>query len=1216
MSTTNTWESSLTPTEVTTYKQLFKAAALTQPNMVTGLEAVQFFARSELPNTVLSEIWETADEQNLGYLTPDTFAVALKLIACAQNHIKPKSPLLSTPTPLPRIKGIQLTPESDHALITPAERMKYQSIYKAQHPTDFGIQAEAAKNLFLKSKLPNDQLAQIWNLADIRRCGYLNESEFIIAMHYIAKLMDKSMIELPAVLPQSVYLSALGQQSVSSPSSQRAGSMSSTISNVDLLVSSQDKARYESYFNKLDRQGRGIIQRPDAFEFFKRSKLPDTELVHIWNMVDKDGKQTLNSTQFAAAMHLIHSKLSGQSIMSPTISPPVMTASPQMISQAIPVKEEEDLLGEDNQELAEETNKVNLLQNQIETTKKATRDLQAQRSRIEQSLSALKEKNTDLRHQQEELQSKNESESMQLQQLKETLSHESPTWERVKAEFESAEKDLELLKKQKDEVQNELKQGQNENERLRRSVHNIQMETLRFTKQLDELQEKHKRKQERAAAKKAALEKAEAERIAAEQKRKREEEERQRIEKQEEEERQRAERERQEEEERQRVEKQKEEERQRIEKQKEEERQREEKKRQSQSGPEEDGGHMEKERQMTDERRPSQEQGLSRSDHEKEPEIVGQTEEIARPVSESIKDDIPHEQPSTKSELTQDQTELENSLPQGSKGEEITENSISNLEQIVPDKDNKEQEIQQAQLAQYTDKSKPKENEEIKDAAKDDATDRITPIEAEAAIIAPERNEQDDKEEQMTHDRDEPIIKPHNEDNETGKTLGMNPFKESGISQDSNVSVGHTRQPDYLADTEGEATDSADDFYDAVENGDSNLIKSALTSRKQDTRTSSADESEFVMIDHPDNNGPSVRSKEMTKRPEALESTKSSELLGRIERKEGEKRSKNKEEEEEPVMISSLSESDGSDTNARTVAPFEQLNQTNDIMKQSSSKANQSPESSMFDVTKYDQTVSTAPLIDSNEFDSIFGNKQNGPNSNHDNFDDSFLKGDTVRDNLNENDNHPTSLASDKLNTQLPMLEDIPETKENAPEQTKSDIDLSQVHEHAGFLHNNSTETNPGEHGRGWDETPPKETVPEIDNSNKKKKKKGIMKWAKTLGGFDGENKKKKKKKADKEAQQQNKNSSSSTNTQGIITQTSPSEHKQPTFMQHAAPSITPSTASNNYDNVNAYNLDTIQGSRIAELVNMGFDPTAAKEALDRYDQDLEKATNYLLDQS
>lgn len=42
------------------------------------------------------QIWETADEKNLGYLTPDTFAIALKLIACAQNKIQAKEPLFST----------------------------------------------------------------------------------------------------------------------------------------------------------------------------------------------------------------------------------------------------------------------------------------------------------------------------------------------------------------------------------------------------------------------------------------------------------------------------------------------------------------------------------------------------------------------------------------------------------------------------------------------------------------------------------------------------------------------------------------------------------------------------------------------------------------------------------------------------------------------------------------------------------------------------------------------------------------------------------------------------------------------------------------------------------------------------------------------------------------------------------------------------------------
>jgi hypothetical protein len=51
-----TWESTLTPEEVAVYKQCFKAAVLSQPNAVTGMEAVQFFGKSGLPNTTLSEV--------------------------------------------------------------------------------------------------------------------------------------------------------------------------------------------------------------------------------------------------------------------------------------------------------------------------------------------------------------------------------------------------------------------------------------------------------------------------------------------------------------------------------------------------------------------------------------------------------------------------------------------------------------------------------------------------------------------------------------------------------------------------------------------------------------------------------------------------------------------------------------------------------------------------------------------------------------------------------------------------------------------------------------------------------------------------------------------------------------------------------------------------------------------------------------------------------
>lgn len=50
------WETQLNSQEVEAYKQFFQAAAKSQPNVVTGIEAVQFFAKSGLSNTLLSEV--------------------------------------------------------------------------------------------------------------------------------------------------------------------------------------------------------------------------------------------------------------------------------------------------------------------------------------------------------------------------------------------------------------------------------------------------------------------------------------------------------------------------------------------------------------------------------------------------------------------------------------------------------------------------------------------------------------------------------------------------------------------------------------------------------------------------------------------------------------------------------------------------------------------------------------------------------------------------------------------------------------------------------------------------------------------------------------------------------------------------------------------------------------------------------------------------------
>ncbi|KAI8393623.1 uncharacterized protein BYT42DRAFT_13414 [Radiomyces spectabilis] len=378
MSSLVSWESQLTPQERHVYAQLFKKASQSKPGIVTGTEAVRFFASSGVPNEILSEIWETADRDNVGYLTPETFSIALKLIACAQHGQEAKDPILSTRVPLPQFEGFKpdivasphrndsQTSNTAATIIQPAEREKYASIFNVHHPVDGVLDAEKAKSIFLKSKLPTDTLGQIWNLADVRRSGALNQTEFVIAMHYIAKLMDGTLSVLPTQLPPSVYASAGGNpvpspvvrqssaEFTSSPAflprqlsgqhpahtptiaRQMTGMMtppqrSQTIDSLGTMafgsaaamdtptqwdVSAQEKAQFDAFFDKIDTQRTGFMQGKDAVEFFKNSRLPEADLAHIWDLADMQQRGRLSRNEFAVAMHLIHKRLRGEALPS------------------------------------------------------------------------------------------------------------------------------------------------------------------------------------------------------------------------------------------------------------------------------------------------------------------------------------------------------------------------------------------------------------------------------------------------------------------------------------------------------------------------------------------------------------------------------------------------------------------------------------------------------------------------------------------------------------------------------------------------------------------------------------------------------------------------------------------------------------------------------------------------------------------------------------
>lgn len=214
----------------------------------------------------------------------------------------------------------------------------------------FSNLAEQAIELFNRSTLSVEHLRHIWELADTRKSGTMNKTEFVIAMHYITRLRNDPHLVLPSTLPSQVYSEASGRFSTSlhyNNNDMRSPIMSNNRpranSNVSAMYSSpaishmmtnstyspsiqgglelssmiippEDKEKYAAFFQQLDVDGSGYIDSEEAVYFFSHSKLPNSELGIIWEIADSRQLGKLDLHDFSVAMTLISMRLQGESI--------------------------------------------------------------------------------------------------------------------------------------------------------------------------------------------------------------------------------------------------------------------------------------------------------------------------------------------------------------------------------------------------------------------------------------------------------------------------------------------------------------------------------------------------------------------------------------------------------------------------------------------------------------------------------------------------------------------------------------------------------------------------------------------------------------------------------------------------------------------------------------------------------------------------------------
>lgn len=252
----------LSPEERRYFGQLFTAADTDKIGVVTGEVAVRFFEKTRLSSDVLGEIWQIADSENRGLLTPAGFGIVLRLIGyaqagrpvsselalkrkCGRRSMRyrddakfcplaggplPKFDNIPLPGPTPSAAPLQAQSSGGPIRVPPLAQDKvaqFASLFdesgaqngllsgrtahtegRSFRMTDTIHVGENARSIFERAQLPNDVLGRIWNLADTEQKGSLGLTEFIIAMHLLSSFKNGSMRALPQILPAGLYEAA------------------------------------------------------------------------------------------------------------------------------------------------------------------------------------------------------------------------------------------------------------------------------------------------------------------------------------------------------------------------------------------------------------------------------------------------------------------------------------------------------------------------------------------------------------------------------------------------------------------------------------------------------------------------------------------------------------------------------------------------------------------------------------------------------------------------------------------------------------------------------------------------------------------------------------------------------------------------------------------------------------------------------------------------
>lgn len=387
----------------------------------------------------------------------------------------------ASPEPRPPYTHTQSSASSEDWAVTSRDKETFDQIFATVDTANRGfITGDQAVGFFSNSRLSEEVLAQIWDLADIHSEGRLNREEFAVAMFLIRQQRTKKDMRdlLPQTLPPNLIPPSMRQQPV--PPAKPTAPVFDNAANI-----TAPKSASEDLFG-LDAFTSAAPQIPQSTgDSALYSATPPPGLAS--SQIPPPPQQSSSFKPF------VPSSSFGQTLMNP---PPTglsksvgafedKRAPPKAPSAA------EDLLGDNDPEvskkLTQETTELANLSNQVSTLTGQMQEVKSKRVSTEQELSKAQSQKRDFEARLSQLRSAYEQEVVSVKALEERLSNS-------RNEIKKLERDLALIDGTYQDMQNQHQQvaaalelDQKENARLKEQIRQTSLETNELKPQLEKL---------------------------------------------------------------------------------------------------------------------------------------------------------------------------------------------------------------------------------------------------------------------------------------------------------------------------------------------------------------------------------------------------------------------------------------------------------------------------------------------------------------------------------------------------------------------------------------------------------------------------------------------------------------------------------------------------------------------------------------------------------